>query len=238
MTKVLVLIPAYNESERIAEVVKSVHSIVPDFDILVVNDCSRDNTAEAAEEAGAMVLRLPFNLGYGAALQSGFKFALRKGYEYVVQMDADGQHPAKYIRDLVEPVIQGVADVAIGSRFVRDTGYRMPFAKMIGVLIFSNIVSLVTGKTVKDPTSGFQALNRKVLKLYVSDAYPVDFPDADVLIMLHKRGFQFLEVPVEMRPNPKQKTMHGGITTLYYIFKMFLSILVTLLRKESGGNGR
>ncbi len=238
MMKVLVLIPAYNESARIAEVVKSIHDTVPDYDVLVVNDCSRDNTAAVAEAAGATVLRLPFNLGYGSALQSGFKYALRKGYEYVVQMDADGQHPAKYIRELAEPVIQGLTDVAIGSRFIRDTGYTMPFAKKIGVFIFSTIVSLVTGKTVKDPTSGFQALNRKVLQLYVSDAYPVDFPDADVLIMLHKLGIRFLEVPVEMRPNPKQKTMHSGIATLYYIFKMFLSILVTLLRKEPRGTGR
>jgi hypothetical protein len=114
----------------------------------------------------------------------------------------------------------------------------MPLARKTGVFIFSSIVSLVTGRTVKDPTSGFQALNRKVLHLYASDAYPVDFPDADVLIMLHKRGLRFLEVPVDMRPNPKQKTMHSGITKLYYIFKMFLSILVTLLRKESGGTGR
>jgi len=238
MTNVMVIIPAYNEGSRIAEVVKSVHDVVPDYDILVVNDCSRDNTAAAAEAAGATVLRLPFNLGYGAALQSGFKYAMRKGYEYVVQMDADGQHPAKYISNLVEPVIHGLTDVTIGSRFLRDTGYTMPFAKRIGVFIFSNIVSLVTGRTVKDPTSGFQALNRKVLHLYASDAYPVDFPDADVLIMLHKLGFRFLEVPVEMMPNPKQKTMHSGIVTLYYIFKMFLSILVTILRKESEGTRR
>lgn len=238
MSKVLILIPAYNEGDRIAEVIKSVHDAVPDHDLLVVNDCSIDDTAAAAEAAGATVLQLPFNLGYGAALQSGFKYALRNGYDYVVQMDADGQHPPQYIRDLLAPVIQGVTDVTIGSRFIDNTGYVMPFSKRIGVFIFSNIVSLVTGKKVKDPTSGFQALNSRVLELFVSDSYPVDFPDADVLIMLHKCGFRFLEVPVEMRPNPKQRTMHSGISSLYYIFKMFLSILVTLLRKGSGGTGR
>jgi len=238
MEKVLILIPAYNEGTRIGDVLKGIHDVVPDYDILVVDDGSRDNTASAAEAAGAMVLRPPFNLGYGAAVQAGFKYALWQGYEYVVQMDADGQHPPKYIRDLLDPVTKGLADVAIGSRFLRDTGYPMPFAKKIGVCIFSSIVSVVTGKTVKDPTSGFQAMNGKVLQVYVSDAYPVDFPDADVLIMLHKRGFRFLEVPVEMTPNPKETTMHSGVATLYYIFKMFLSILVTLLRKESGGTGR
>ncbi len=226
-----VIIPAFNEGERIRDTISAI-TARHDAEVVVVDDGSHDDTTTIASAAGATVLRLPFNLGYGAALQSGFKYARRKGYRYVVQMDADGQHDPSYIPDLLERVTGGEADVIIGSRFLEDTGYRMPLARRLGVRIFSAIVSLVTGRTVKDPTSGYQALNEKALKLYASNAYPVDFPDADVLIMLHKRKLTFKEFPLVMKPNPKQITMHSGIKTVYYIFKMFLSIFVTLLRKE------
>lgn len=225
-----VIIPAFNEGSRIERTIDSIKS-VHDCEIVAVDDGSTDNTVIVARSAGATVLSLPFNMGYGVALQTGFKYALSKGYRFVVHMDADGQHDPKDISQLIDVVRRGDADVVLGSRFMIDTGYRMPMAKRIGAIIFSRIVSLVTGQKVTDSTTGFQALNHRALRLYGSRAYPVDFPDADVLIMIHRLGLSFREVPVHMLPNPKDITMHSGIVSFYYIFKMFLSILVTLLRK-------
>jgi glycosyltransferase involved in cell wall biosynthesis len=231
MEKIAIIIPAYNEAERIASTINGIRKFT-DADIIVVSDGSSDNTAGEAVSAGAYVVELPFNLGYGAAVQTGFKYALRAGYEYAVQMDADGQHEPGYIAPLLEEVISDRTDVAIGSRFLGEGDYRPPTVKKIGMVFFSRITSGITGQKVTDPTSGFQALNRKTLNLYASDAYPVDFPDADVLIMLHRRGIRFKEIPVRMNQSTKTKTMHSGIVPLYYLFKMVLSIFVTLLRKE------
>ncbi len=197
-----------------------------------MSDGSTDDTVAEAKEAGADVIELAFNLGYGAALQTGFKYALKEGYEFAVQMDADGQHDPASIKTLIEPVIADEVDITIGSRFMDKGNYKAPFVRRIGMYFFGIITSIVTGRKITDPTSGFQALNRNVLEFYASDAYPVDYPDADVIIMLHRKGFRFKEVPVIMH-NAAKPSMHGGILRpMYYIFKMMLSILVTLLRKE------
>ena len=182
--------------------------------------------------AGALVINLSSNLGYGAALQTGFKFALDKGYEFAVQMDADGQHDPLSIEALISPVLKDEVDVVIGSRFLDKGNYKAPFVRRMGMYFFGIITSVLTGRRITDPTSGFQALNKKVMEFYASDAYPVDYPDADVIIMLHRQGFRFKEVPVIMH-NAAKRSMHGGILKpMYYIFKMMLSIFVTLLRKE------
>jgi glycosyltransferase involved in cell wall biosynthesis len=235
MKSVIVIIPAYNEGKRIARVVAHVYAAAPDADILVINDGSRDDTAAAARQAGAIVASHPFNMGYGAAIQTGYKYARNKGYRYLVQLDADGQHDPTCIPDLLAPVIEGVADIAIGSRFLGNS-YRPPFARRAGMALFRNIVSLVTGKAVTDTTSGFQAFNAEVVRLFATDVFPVDYPDADMLIMLHRAGFRMTEVPVRMFENSEGKSMHSGLKPLYYMFKMLLSIVVTLMRER--GNGR
>lgn len=227
----VIIIPAYNEEGRIGSTIAGIRKF-SDKDIIVVNDGSADNTAEEAEAAGAVVMRLPFNLGYGAALQTGYKYALNKGYAFAVQMDADGQHDPAYIGTLLENVMSGEVDVAIGSRFLGEGNYKPAAIKKMGMIFFRAIASVITGQKITDPTSGFQALNAKAMKFYASEAYPVDFPDADVLIMLYKKGIRFREVPVKMNYNNKKKTMHSGIVPLYYLFKMILSIFVTLLRKD------
>jgi len=229
--KSAVIVPAYNEAGRIGTIIRGIRKF-SDSDIIVISDGSKDNTVREAKEAGADVIDLPFNIGYGAALQTGFKYALDRGYEFAVQMDADGQHDPMSIKTLIEPVIADEVDVTIGSRFMYRGNYKAPFVRRIGMYFFGLIASLFTGRKITDPTSGFQALNKKVMEFYASGAYPVDYPDADVIIMLHRKGFRFKEVPVIMH-NAAKRSMHGGILKpLYYIFKMMLSIFVTLLRKE------
>ena len=226
-----IIIPAFNEAGRIASAISGIRKF-SNADIVVVDDGSDDRTASEARAAGARVIELPFNLGYGSALQTGFKYALDRGYEFAVQMDADGQHDPMSIKTLIEPVIADEVDVVIGSRFLDKGNYKAPFVRRIGMYFFGIITSVLTGRRITDPTSGFQALNKKVMEFYASGAYPVDYPDADVIIMLHRQGFRFKEVPVIMH-NAAKRSMHGGILKpLYYIFKMMLSIFVTLLRKE------
>jgi hypothetical protein len=227
---VAIIIPAYNEAGRIASTIANIRKFT-DADIIVVSDGSTDATASEARKAGAIVKELPFNLGYGVALQTGFKYALKKGYKFAVQMDADGQHDPSSIRALLEPVRNGEVDVAVGSRFYGGN-YKAPFLRRFGMVFFAFITSAITRKKTTDSTSGFQALNRKILEYYSSDSYPVDYPDADVLIMLHRKGFKFKEVPVIMHEADSKKSMHRGFKPLFYIFKMTLSIFVTLLRKE------
>ena len=226
-----IIIPAYNEAGRIATSIAGIRKF-GNADVVIVNDGSDDDTAGEAKAAGARVIELPFNLGYGAALQTGFKYALDKGYEFAVQMDADGQHDPLSMEALISPVLRDEIDVVIGSRFLDKGNYKAPFVRRMGMYFFGIITSVVTGRRITDPTSGFQALNKKVMEFYASDAYPADYPDADVIIMLYRQGFRFKEVPVIMH-NAAKRSMHGGILKpLYYIFKMMLSIFVTLLRKE------
>ena len=198
--------------------------------MLVVDDGSADETAAVARGAGAKVLRLPVNSGYGVALQSGYKYAVRHGYETVAQMDADGQHRAEFMPELLARVQDGSADIVIGSRFLDDDGHYKPsLARAIGMGIFSRMASRIMRQHVSDPTSGYQVMRVDVARFFCTDVYPADYPDADILILLHRSGFRVAEVGVQMRM-PTGKSMHAGHKSLYYVYKMFLSILVTLLR--------
>lgn len=234
MQRTMILIPAFNEARRISKVIASIVSVIPDADIVVVDDGSRDGTAFIARQAGAIVIIHPFNMGYGAAIQTGYKYSKSKGYDFLVQLDADGQHDTTCIPVVLAPVIAGTADIAIGSRFL-GSSYQPPLARRMGMTLFRWIVSIVIGKQVTDTTSGFQAFNRKVVDLFCSDVFPVDYPDADMLIMLHRVGFRITEVPVRMFENSEGKSMHSGLKPFYYMFKMLLSICVTLMRERNSG---
>lgn len=238
MVKCLVIIPVYNEEKKIQSVIRGVREHLPLSEILIVDDGSRDNTRQKAEAEGAKIIPHPYNLGYGTALQTGYKYALREGYDAIVQMDGDGQHDPSSIADLLASLQKDEADIVIGSRFLnaRETEsdpsvYRAPFTRKVGMELFSTITSLLIHEKITDSTSGYQAMNRKVLEWVSSDKFPCDYPDADVIIMLHRAGFRIREFPVRMFPSQNKKSMHSGWKPLYYIFKMFLSILVTLMRK-------
>lgn len=229
---VLVVIPAFNEAPRIAEVIGGVRAVLPEAAIVVIDDGSGDGTAGVAEETGALVLRHPFNLGYGVAIQTGYKYALAMGYSCLVQIDGDGQHDPAGIPALLEPLRCGTADFVLGSRFLSGVSYRPPLVRRLGMAFFRSIVALVIRQPVTDCTSGFQAFNREVIGFFTRDLFPCDYPDADVLISLHLAGFRISEVPVRMSAGAAGKSMHGGIKPIYYVFKMLLSIAVTLLRSH------
>ena len=230
--KILVVIPALNEEEQIATVVQQVKGQVPEAQILVVNDGSSDRTEQRALAGGAKVISHPFNMGYGVALQTGYKYARKYGFDYVLQMDGDGQHNPQYLRALLTGLKEGKVDVVIGSRFLREGGYHVPLLRRMGMLLFGFIASRISGQKITDPTSGYQALGRRVIEFYTHDAFPGDYPDADVLVMLHRAGLRVQEVPVAMRPNSNGRSMHSGLKPLYYIYKMLLSIGLNLMRKE------
>lgn len=221
--KRLILIPAYDEQSRIGAVLKCARTLAPDFEIVIVEDGSGDATSEVAQAAGAQVVRHPFNLGYGAALQTGYKFALRAGCELVVQMDADGQHDPADVNALAAPILANELDLVIGSRFLADDDYPMERLRRVGRALFRGILRAF-GLRVTDPTSGYQALSRRVLELYVGDAFPSDFPDVDVLLIAHRNGLRIGERPVRMKTSPRPSLLHSGWAPIYYVYKMLLSL--------------
>jgi glycosyltransferase involved in cell wall biosynthesis len=230
--RILLVMPAYNEAARLRLLVRRVREIFPSADVLVVDDGSSDGTAGEARAGGAFVARHPFNLGYGAALQTGYRFAVERQYDFLLQMDSDGQHDPLCLVDVLEPVRNEEADVAIGSRFLSTNAYKSPVARRVGSALFGSLASAITGKRVTDPTSGFWAMNREAIRLCARDSFPHDYPDADVLIALHRAGLRMEEVPVRMFPRADGPSMHGGLRPFYYVFKMSLSIFLELFRKR------
>jgi len=230
--KILIVIPAFNEEEKIHDVVQEIRREIPEAVVLVVNDGSRDQTESRARAAGARVLTHPFNMGYGVTLQTGYKFALKYGFDYILQMDGDGQHDPIYLPLLLREVREGGADVVIGSRFMGEGEYRAGWMRQTGICLFRFLASRLCGQKITDPTSGYQALNRRAVEFCARDSFPGDYPDADVLVMMHRAGLRLREVPVQMHPNARGRSMHSGLKPLYYIYKMCLSIALNLIRRE------
>lgn len=221
---VLVVIPAFEEARRIGAVVRGVRAALPGTDVLVVDDGSTDGTGRVARAAGARVVTHVFNLGYGAALQTGYKRADRDGYGAVVQLDGDGQHRPEDLPRLLGPLESGAADVVIGSRFAAGSDYRMGAVRTVGRLLLQRLLVALGGPRIADPTSGLQALSRPAFRLCCSDFYPTDFPDIDVLLLLARHGMRIVEIPVEMAPSPPGKVaLHGGLRDAYYMYKMLLA---------------
>jgi len=232
MKSYLIIIPAYNEEKTIAQVIYDSHQAFPEADILVVNDGSTDSTPEKAKNAGAMLVDMPYNIGYGGVLQTGFRFAVEYGYDFIITMDGDGQHDPYSIKNLKDTMELENADVVIGSRFLGGN-YNMGFFRKLGVRLFSSIARLYTGMTFTDPTSGFQLLNRKVFAyLSEKDNYPLDYPDVNIIMALHKMGFKIKETPVKMLERRVGKSMHSGLKPFLYMIRMILAIIMVVIRKE------
>ena len=231
MTRVLIIIPALNEEDTIADVIQSIRNAEPEYDVLVVDDGSKDRTARiVAALDGVTLIRLPYNLGIGGAMQTGYKYALRNGYDVAVQCDADGQHPVNRIRDLVAHVEAGDADIIIGSRYVANTGYTPSVTRRVGKSILSRAVDWIVGGGITDTTSGFRAANRKVIELFARQ-YPEDYPEPETLVILHKSGLRAAETPVEMSPRQGGRTSIRPRHAAYYMIKVGLAIFVNVFRE-------
>jgi glycosyltransferase involved in cell wall biosynthesis len=229
----LVIIPAYKEAGRIKHVIRGIRESTSDLDILVVDDGSPDGTAREAMEAGALVASHPLNLGYGVAVQTGFKYARRNGYAYVVQIDGDGQHEPRCIQDLLAAVHEPDVDIAMGSRWLGLTEYHGPILRKFGKFFFGFLATSLTQHQVTDPTTGFQAMTSDVVDFFCTDVYPVDYPDANVIIMLDRAEFRIREVPVIMYRDDSGQSMHAGLLRpVFYGLKMMMSIGMTLLRDD------
>jgi glycosyltransferase involved in cell wall biosynthesis len=230
--RTIAIIPAFNEEDAIGNVVDEVLAFDPSFDVLVVDDASHDSTGELAERHGARVVRLPFNLGIGGAVQAGFRYASDKGYDIAVRVDGDGQHDPAELGALLDVVLTGRADICVGSRFAGGDGYRSSAARRVGIRLLARTVSLLTGQHVTDSTSGFQVLNRKAITLFAQD-YPHDYPEVEAAVMVHKHRLRLVEVPVRMRERAAGRSSIRGAHTVYYMAKVMLAILIGALRRKA-----
>ena len=227
---ILIIVPAYNEEKSLPGVIQDIKDHAAYADVLVVDDGSRDGTARLAASLGVNVLSLPFNLGIGGAMQAGYLYADRQGYDIAVQFDGDGQHVASEIEKLLGPITSGSADIVAGSRFLIPGGYQAPLSRKIGMCIFSFLLSRILGTRVTDTTSGFRAANRRVIE-YFARHYPEDYPEVETLVLLHKKRFRIIEVPVMMCERTGGRSSITAVRSVYYMVKVLLAILVDLLKK-------
>ena len=232
MTRHLAIIPAFNEEQAIAPTIAAIRQWAPDFDVLVVDDGSTDATADRARSTGAAVLRMPFNLGIGGAMQSGYLYALERGYDVAVQVDGDGQHNPRDISALLgrlesDPELNMVT----GSRFLDpdNDGFRSSTARRVGIRIFSKVISLITDQRVTDPTSGFRMTDRRGIELFAHD-YPHDYPEVETIVLMHAHRLRTCEIPVVMRPRVTGESVISSTQSLYYMVKVLLAVFVALFR--------
>jgi glycosyltransferase involved in cell wall biosynthesis len=226
----VVIVPAFNEEASIGGLIDEIRRYVPDLEIVVINDGSSDRTSFVASARGATVLDLPCNLGVGGAIQSGFRYAFDQGYERVVRCDGDGQHDPAGIPRMLQALQDNPGiDLVIGSRFLAEDSYTSTAIRQMGILALSWLLTAICHKRVTDPTSGFQAVDRKLLYLF-SRSYPTDYPEPEALALLRRQGYDFKEVPAVFRTRQAGQSSIRGWGTLYYVIKVFLALIVDRAR--------
>lgn len=227
----IAIVPAFNEEQNVARLLAELRVADPGLEIVVVSDGSTDRTAEVAAAAGAHVVRLPFNLGIGGAVQTGFRFAREGGYDLAVRLDGDGQHDPLFLPVLMAPVLAGAADMCVGSRFIGDGGYRSSASRRVGIRVLARVVSMIARQRLTDTTSGFQALNRRAIALFAQEL-PRDYPEVEGLVMALRHGIRVQEVPVSMRERVHGRSSIGALASVYYMVKVLLAVFVDLFRRK------
>jgi glycosyltransferase involved in cell wall biosynthesis len=227
--KTLIIIPAYNEERAIGNVLDDISVHYPAADVVVINDGSTDATSAVAKAGGAKVIDLPFNLGIGGAMQTGYRYAAGKDYDIAVQFDGDGQHRADQLDALLKTVVEGSADIAIGSRFLGPEGYSSKRSRLVGIKIISLVVSLLCRKRITDPTSGFRAAGRNVIESYTR-RYPEDYPEPEAIVLLHRARFRIAEVPTLMKERETGRSSITAARAFYYMIKVLLAITIDMIK--------
>jgi len=228
--KKLVIIPAYNEQASIVKTVEDIKKNAPEFDYIVVNDCSTDDTLKVCIENGIKCLKLPVNLGIGGAVQSGYLYGVRNDYDVAVQFDGDGQHSARYLEDMVKVMTQHNADMVIGSRFITNEGFQSSAIRRIGIKHFNILIKMLTGKKVTDPTSGMRMVNKDIMKLFSED-YPKDYPEPESVVHIIAKGKTVVEVPVLMNERSEGVSSISPTKSIYYMIKVTIAMLIARFRK-------
>lgn len=231
MMKKLIIIPAYNEEENIKKTVDSILRESPEFDYVIINDCSKDKTREICEKNGFNIVNLPINLGIGGAVQTGYKYAMEYGYDIAVQVDGDGQHDPAFLNEMAQVLEKENVDMVIGSRFITKEGFQSSVMRRLGIKYFTMLIKILTGKTITDPTSGLRMVGKNIIELYAKD-YPKDYPEPESVVAVLRKGMNVKEIPVIM------KSRQGGVSSInpsksvYYMVKVTLAILVESIRKR------
>ncbi|MCX6296997.1 MAG: glycosyltransferase family 2 protein [Bacteroidetes bacterium] len=231
--KIAAIVPAYNEENAIAAVVNDIlqeaRSQNFSITVIVVNDCSRDSTSEIISKLNCIALDLPINLGIGGAVQTGFKYAFENGFDFAIQIDGDGQHPASQISKLVEAINEKKCDVIIGSRFISKEGFQSSMLRRFGINYFKWLNRFLVGVTVTDSTSGFRLINRKALEI-VSEYYPDEYPEPEAIILFSLNKLKIGEVSVTMKERQGGVSSINAVSSIYYMFKVSLAIFYTFIR--------
>ena len=228
--KKLVIIPAFNESGSIEKTISDLTSNAPDFDYLVVNDCSTDNTLEILKKSKYEHISLPVNLGIGGAVQAGYMYAYNNGYDVAVQFDGDGQHNASYLDEMVKKLEETDSDMVIGSRFIEHEGFQSSGVRRVGIKFFTGLIKLLTGKKITDPTSGFRMVNRRLISLFAKD-YPKDYPEPESEVTIISKGYKVEELPVVMNEREEGVSSISMINGVYYMIKVSIAILIARFNK-------
>ena len=231
MSRLLILIPAYNEQGAIGGVVSEVRAVMPGTPVLVVDDCSVDDTVPAARAASARVLPLPHHLGLGGAVQAGYKLAYELGFDYVIRVDGDGQHDPRDIPKILEVLEHEGCEMVIGSRFVDGSGEHSSVLRAVGIVFFRAVLRPILGRPVHDPTSGFVGVNRRALAVF-SASFPLEYPEIEALVVLQRKRFRFVEVPCRMRPRRTGRTTITPLKSIYYMVHVLLGVFVNVLKFE------
>lgn len=229
MKKNLIIIPAYNEQDNIKKLIEEINVKIPEFDYVIINDCSTDATREICEKNRFNVVNLPVNLGIGGAVQTGYKYALENGYEYAVQIDGDGQHDPGFLKDMLHCIKTEQLDMVIGSRFIEKKGFQSSGMRRLGIKYFTELIRLLTGKTITDPTSGLRMVNRNVIKIFAG-CYPKDYPEPESIVMLLKGKMNIKEVPVVMREREGGVSSISPFKSIYYMIKVSIAIIIEKIR--------
>ncbi len=236
MSKILVIVPAFNEEESIERVLDRIQQFSMTLDVLVVNDGSQDRTVEIANRKNVLSVTLPYNLGIGAAMQTGYLYAWAHGFEYAIQVDSDGQHPVEAVPEMIQAILQDKVNMVIGSRFLKKTDYQSSFWRSFGIRIFRWLTRLISSKVITDPTSGFRIIDKALIAEF-AQYYPEDYPEVEAIILACKKGYQIKEISVNMQERQGGNSSIRLFHAVYYMVKVILAMIVDIFKPLSQHKG-